>query len=155
MIAALIYIVALLTANATADLFIHLPVGMMSVGTLCIVVLFPARDVLHRRGRHMVYSVITVALIVSIIQSIWLGVTARIIAASFAAILISESVDTELFAAFHRHSWLTRAVTSNLVSIPLDTVLFSYIAFGGILSSSDMIALCGGRYVSNIYLPED
>lgn len=59
----------------------------------------------------------------------------RIVLASVVAQVISELVDTEVYQSFvnrfgHRIQW-GRVVTSNAVSVPLDSVLFIVIAFGG------------------------
>lgn len=59
----------------------------------------------------------------------------RIVLASVVAQVISELVDTEVYQKFvdrfgHRAQW-GRVVSSNAVSIPLDSVIFVLIAFGG------------------------
>jgi uncharacterized integral membrane protein (TIGR00697 family) len=77
-------------------------------------------------------------------MSLGLGVPFRIIVASFLAIIIAEAVDTEIFAALHRRSWFVRVLSSNAISIPVDTLLFTIIAFWGDLSTTDIIALLIG-----------
>ena len=61
----------------------------------------------------------------------------RIVLASIAAEVFSELVDTEVYRLWvermgARHQWM-RVLTSNAVSVPLDSLLFSWGAFGGVL----------------------
>ncbi len=65
-----------------------------------------------------------------------LGPVWRIVIASIIAEVVSELVDTEVYHWFvtkvtTRHQW-ARVLTSNAVSVPLDSVLFSVLAFGAI-----------------------
>ena len=55
----------------------------------------------------------------------------RVFLASFLAILIAESADTEIFHLYRDRSWLGRVFRSNAVSIPVDSFLFNLIAFAG------------------------
>lgn len=144
---ALIYIAATLIANYTANWFIPIPVGQFAIGTLFFGVTFTQRDRVHKWGKKYVYQMIILAAVLNTIMSVVLGVPPRIIAASFLAILIAESVDTEIFAALHRRSWFVRALSSNAVSIPIDTLLFTMIAFWGDLSTSEIIGLLIGDSV--------
>ncbi len=69
--------------------------------------------------------------------SLILGPIWRIVAASIVAELVSELVDTEIY-----HLWVTRVtrrfqvlrvLSSNAVSVPLDSVIFCWLAFGGLM----------------------
>ena len=71
----------------------------------------------------------------------------RFIIASFTAILISELTDTAVFQSFMKKSWLYRALSSNAVSIPLDTFLFNIMAFYGIMSWHDIGQIIFGDLV--------
>ena len=55
----------------------------------------------------------------------------RVFIASFLAIVIAESADTEIFHHYRERSWIVRVTRSNAVSIPLDSILFNLIAFAG------------------------
>ena len=130
-----IYIAAVLVANYTATWFIPLPVfGLVSVGTLVFGVTFTQRDRVHRYGRKAVYTMIFMAAVGMVLESLFLGVAWRIIAASFIAIVLSETADTEVYQKLLHRSWLRRVVGSNLVSIPLDSLLFNVIAFAGVFA---------------------
>jgi uncharacterized PurR-regulated membrane protein YhhQ (DUF165 family) len=74
-----------------------------------------------------------------------LGVPLRIILASFLAIVLAESADTEVYQKLMRYPWLVRVAGSNAVSVPLDTLLFTLVAFAGVLSTRDMLSLLFGE----------
>jgi uncharacterized integral membrane protein (TIGR00697 family) len=64
----------------------------------------------------------------------------RIVIASIAAEVIAELVDTEVYRLWvervtTRYQW-ARVLTSNAVSVPLDSLIFSWGAFGGVWSDS-------------------
>jgi uncharacterized PurR-regulated membrane protein YhhQ (DUF165 family) len=145
----LIYIVAVLAANYTATWFIPLPVfGLVSVGTLIFGITFTQRDRVHRYGRKSVYLMIFLAAVGMVLESLFLGVEWRIICASFIAIVLSETADTEIYHRLLQRSWLQRVLGSNLVSIPLDSLLFNLIAFGGVFAPGMLTAIIFGEIVA-------
>lgn len=145
----LIYIAAVLVANYTATWFIPLPVfGMVSVGTLVFGITFTQRDRVHRYGRKAVYAMIFVAALGMALESLFLAVEWRIIAASFIAIVLSETADTEVYQKLLHRSWIQRVTGSNLVSIPLDSVLFNLIAFAGVFEPGMLVAIIFGEIVT-------
>lgn len=144
-----IYIVAVLVANYTATWFIPLPLfGMVSVGTLVFGITFTQRDRVHRHGRRTVYFMIFLAAVGMVLESLFLGVAWRIIAASLIAIVLSESADTEIYHSLLRRPWMQRVVGSNLVSIPLDSLLFNLIAFAGVFAPLMLAAIVFGEIVT-------
>ncbi len=144
-----IYIVAVLAANYTATWFMPLPIfGMVSVGTLIFGITFTQRDRVHRFGRKAVYLMIFIAAIGMVFESLFVGVEWRIIAASFIAIVLSETADTEIYQKLIKRPWLQRVVGSNLISIPLDSILFNIIAFYGVFKPGMMIAIIFGEIVA-------
>ena len=143
-----IYIVAVLAANYTATWFIPLPVfGMVSVGTMIFGVTFTQRDRVHHYGRVPVYTMILIAAVGMVLESLFLAVEWRIILASFLAIVISEAADTEIYHRLLHRSWLQRVTRSNLISIPLDSLLFNLIAFLGVFKPSMLVAIVFGEIV--------
>jgi uncharacterized integral membrane protein (TIGR00697 family) len=79
-----------------------------------------------------------------------LGPVWRIVLASIGAEVISELLDTEAYHLwvtrvvsspagmrfpFIRHQWL-RVLVSNAISVPIDSLIFSWGAFGGVLSAT-------------------
>ena len=144
-----IYIIAVLVANYTATWFIPLPVfGLLSVGTLVFGITFTQRDRVHRFGRKPVYLMIFTAAVGMVLESLFLGVEWRIIAASFIAIILSETADTEVYQRLLQRPWIQRVVGSNLVSIPLDSMLFNVLAFAGVFAPSMLAAIIFGEIVT-------
>jgi len=134
-----VYIACTLLANFTFDSFLALPLyGQLSVGTLFFGVTFTQRDRVHRFGRARAYEMIAVAALANLALSASLGIPLRFLLAGFLAILIAEAADTEVYGRFVARRWLTRVATSNAVSIPLDSIIFTVIAFAGTLSVAVM-----------------
>lgn len=132
---------------------------LVSVGTLIFGITFTQRDRMHARGRPFVYTVIVVSAVMNLAMLTsfsylwgnwaieflesrdlqWLKGAAlmlkdngwRVFIASFLAILVAESADTEIFHYYRDRTWLGRVFRSNAVSIPVDSVLFNLIAFAG------------------------
>jgi uncharacterized PurR-regulated membrane protein YhhQ (DUF165 family) len=145
----IIYVLAVLVANYTATWFIPLPIfGLVSVGTLVFGITFTQRDRVHRYGRKPVYLMILVAAVGMVLESAFLGVEWRIITASFIAIVISESADTEVYQKLLKRPWLQRVIGSNLISIPLDSLLFNVIAFAGVFRPGMLVAIIFGEIVA-------
>ena len=134
-----VYILCTLLANFTFDTFIPLPLfGLLSVGTLFFGITFTQRDRVHRYGRTQVYLMILVAAVTNMLLSFYLGIPLRFLLAGFLAIVLAEAADTEVYQRFISRRWLTRVATSNAVSIPIDSVTFTVIAFAGTLSAPQM-----------------
>lgn len=145
----LIYIAAVLIANYTATWFIPMPVfGLVSVGTLVFGITFTQRDRVHRYGRKPVYAMILTAAVGMVFESIFLGVPWRIITASFIAIVLSETADTEVYQKLLHRSWMHRVAGSNLISIPLDSLLFNLIAFAGVFDPPMIAGIIFGEIVA-------
>ena len=148
MLDALIYIVATLAANYTAAWFIPLPIfGLVSVGTLAFGITFTQRDKVHHRGRKAVYMMIAAAAILNVLESVFLGVSGRIILASFGAIILAETADTEVYQRLIERPWIQRVAGSNAVSIPIDTILFTLVAFAGVFPVAMLISIIFGDMV--------
>jgi uncharacterized integral membrane protein (TIGR00697 family) len=76
----------------------------------------------------------------------------RIVFASIVAEVIAELVDTEGYRLWvekvtHRYQW-ARVLVSNAFSIPLDSLLFSWLAFGGVLPDGVVWSI----FVSNVII---
>lgn len=144
-VAPVLYVLTVLLANLTAMVFIELPAfGITTLGTLFFGAVFTLRDYVHKNGKPFVYKMIAVAAFVNFTVAFALGEPLRIVLASFISILVSEAVDTEVYQAFIKRSWTFRVLSSNAVSIPVDTLLFTSIAFAGVLSWTDFNALLYG-----------
>jgi uncharacterized PurR-regulated membrane protein YhhQ (DUF165 family) len=149
LINAAIYILATLGANYTATWFIPFPVfGQVAVGTFIFGLTFTQRDRLHAGGRGWVYGTIAVAALANVLMSALLDVPGRIIGASFLAIVLAETADTEVYQRLLRYPWLVRVAGSNAISVPLDTVLFSLVAFAGVLPPWEIASLVFGEIIT-------
>ena len=130
--AATVYTACTLLANYTLDSF--LPLGdffLLNVGTLFFGITFTQRDRVHRYGRRAVYLTILVAASANVVLAASLGTPLRYVAVSFLSIVLAESADTEIFQRLRDRRWLTRVASSNAVSAPLDTLIFTLLAFWG------------------------
>jgi uncharacterized PurR-regulated membrane protein YhhQ (DUF165 family) len=130
--AALVFVGATVLANFTLDSF--LPFGdffLVNVGTLFFGITFTQRDRLHRFGRAVVYRVIALAAVANVLAAWSVGTPWRYVAVSFLVILVAEAADTEVYHRLLHRPWFARVAGSNAVSAPLDTVLFTVLAFAG------------------------
>lgn len=147
----------------------------ISVGTLVFGLTFTQRDRMHWKGRPFVYTVIVTTavlnvVLVSLLARLWapgwaeawaaadwawlaggaadLAATSdRVLLASFLAILIAETADTEVYHRLRHRSWFVRVMRSNAVSIPVDSVVFTLIAFGGVFPTDRILAIIAGDLV--------
>ena len=148
LIPAFIYISVVLAANYTATWFFPLPIfGQVAVGTFIFGITFTQRDILHRYGRKRVYQVIFLAAVLSVLESVVLGVPYRIVIASFSAIVLSETADTEVYQRLRDRSWMPKVISSNAVSIPIDTLIFNLLAFLGVFPPLELLAIIWGEIV--------
>lgn len=144
----IVYVIAVLVANYTAVWFIPLPVfGLVAFGTLIFGATFTARDYVHKLGRQRVYLMILIAALSSAAMSALGGVPWRVVIASVIAIVSAETADTEVYHRLLNRRWLVRVTGSNVVSIPLDTLLFNAIAFIGVFPLGLFLSLIIGEIV--------
>ena len=86
-----------------------------------------------------------------------LGPVWRIVLASITAEVVSEMLDTEAYHLwvtrvatrfrFARRQWL-RVLSSNAISIPVDSLIFSWVAFGGLLPAATVWSI----FLSNVLI---
>jgi len=135
----------------------------VDAGTLIYPFTFTLRDMVHKLlGKAAARKVIFAAAVINLVMAglfavaVWLppdptwelqGAFAavlspawRIVVASILAEILSELVDTEIYQLWikritTRYQW-ARVLFSNAVSVPLDSLIFSWIAFGGDLPAS-------------------
>lgn len=127
-----VYTACTVLANYTLDSF--LPIGsffLVNVGTFFFGVTFTQRDRVHRYGRRNVYLMIAVAALANVAMSLAVGTPIRYVAVAFISILVAETADTEIYQRLLHRPWLVRVARSNAVSAPLDTVIFTVLAFWG------------------------
>lgn len=125
------YVAAIVISNylATSMIFDINGLFVLTWGTVTFGIVFFLRDVLHKYGKLSVYISIVVALLLSGLYNIWAGTGMQIVYASAIALLIGEITDTEIFERIKTNNWASKAIRSNVVSVPLDSILFNTIAF--------------------------
>lgn len=132
----------------------------IDAGTFIYPITFTIRDLVHKRlGKQAARTVIFLAAGINLFMALYfqliarlpqdpnwgqgpafaaiLGPVWRIVIASILAEIVSELLDTEVY-----HWWVTkvstrqqwmRVLASNGVSIPVDSLIFCWVAFGGVL----------------------
>ncbi len=155
-----LYIAAQLLSDI-ASLKITLIAGLsMDAGTFVYPLTFTLRDLIHKRlGRQAARTVILLAAGINLFMALFfhfttwlpqdpswglgsefaaiLGPVWRIVIASIIAEIFSELLDTEVYHFWRvritkRYQWL-RVLCSNAASIPVDSLIFCWGAFGFIL----------------------
>jgi uncharacterized integral membrane protein (TIGR00697 family) len=137
-----VYVAVTVAANSLATTLIEAPVfGVVAAGTLFFGVTFTLRDMVHqyahqrKLGRRPIYLMIAIAAAVNFAIAIITGgeqFDIRVVLASCAAILISESTDTEIYQRLIKRNWYLRVLASNAVSVPVDSIVFTMLAFYGV-----------------------
>ena len=118
------YILGIILVNW---MFLHIPmipipyVGMLSVGTLVIGVIFVLRDVVQRLLGHKVLALMMVGIAVTYAMSPHLAL------ASGAAFAIGEGAEW-LFFTFTRRTFKQRVLLSVVPGVTLDTAVFLLLA---------------------------
>jgi uncharacterized PurR-regulated membrane protein YhhQ (DUF165 family) len=133
------YVAVVAVSNLLVDKFIDLGAfGLLSAGTITFGITFTIRDLAHQAsvraglGRRPVFLMIGIAAVVNVFVAMATETPARFLAASFLAILISEVIDTEIYHRLRSRSWLVRVLSSNAISVPLDSSIFTIVAFLGV-----------------------
>jgi hypothetical protein len=133
------YVVVVAVSNLLVDKFIDLGAfGLLSAGTITFGITFTIRDLAHQAsvqaglGRRPIFTMIGVAAVVNVLVAMATNTPARFLIASFLAILVSEGIDTEIYHRLRSRSWLVRVISSNAVSVPLDSSIFTIVAFYGV-----------------------
>ena len=153
-----LYIAAQIISDV-ASLKIAVVFGLaIDAGTFIYPITFTLRDLVHKRlGKQAARLVIVLAGAINLFMaaffafSAWLpgdpdwglagefsrvlGPVWRIVIASIAAEIAAEMVDTEVYHLWvtritRRYQW-ARVLASNAVSVPLDSLIFCWAAFGG------------------------
>ena len=158
-----LYVAAQILADISSLRILYILGMSIDGGTFIYPITFTLRDLLHKvAGVKVARAIIIVAAVVNILMAgmFWLVATLppdeavgpqiafinalapvwRIVFASIAAEVISELLDTEAYRLWvarfaEKYQW-ARVLVSNSVSIPIDSLLFCWIAFGGILPAA-------------------
>lgn len=150
------YVICQLIADVGATKFVEIAGVVMPAGTFVFALTFTLRDMVHKRlGREWARAAIVAAAAFNVFLSgyLWLmtklgapvwfelgdawnaifAIVPSIALGSICAEMVSELVDTEVYHfwwfRFSRWPQWTRVLASNLVSIPIDSLTFSILAF--------------------------
>lgn len=157
------YIAAQILADITSLKIVVLAGLSMDAGTLVYPITFTLRDLVHKvTGRKGARTIIIAAAVVNLLmaglfwlvgelpydlaagpQPDWNSVLSpvwRIVIASILAEVAAEFTDTEVYHIWcnkvtKRFQWM-RVLVSNAFSVPLDSLLFCWLAFGGVMPAS-------------------
>jgi hypothetical protein len=163
MLVSVAYIAAQMLADITSLKLVTFLGFSMDAGTLIYPITFTLRDMVHKAiGRKAARVLIIAAAVINLFmaglfwlvarlpydvaagaQPDWNAVLApvwRIVLASIAAEVIAQIVDTEAYHLWvtrvtRRYQW-ARVLASNAVSVPLDSLAFCWLAFGGLMPAS-------------------
>lgn len=162
------YLASTLIANVASLRIIKFGGFSLDAGTFIYPITFTLRDVIHKVGgraaaRAAIWTGAGVNLLMASYfwlvaqmnpdmyvgaQTEWvkvLGPQWRIVLASIFAMLLAELVDTSVYGKFvarfgHKYQF-GRVLTSNAISVPLDSALFTAVAFYGALPNSVCISI--------------
>jgi len=147
----------------------------IDAGTFVYPLTFTLRDLVHKvAGIKAARVLIVVAAVINLVMAgvFWLAARLpadlavgpqaefgmvlspvwRIVFASILAEVISELIDTEGYRLWvknvtHKYQW-TRVLVSNAVSVPVDSLVFVWLAFGGLMPATVVWSI----FFSNIIL---
>ena len=159
-VAVAIYIAAQLLSDIASLKITVIADFSMDAGTFIYPLTFTIRDLVHKRlGKTAARTVIVLAAGINLFMALFFQFTAwlpedpswglgkefsailgpvwRIVIASIIAEVFSELVDTEIYHLWEsritkRYQWM-RVLSSNAISIPVDSLIFSWGAFGFLL----------------------
>jgi queuosine precursor transporter len=157
------YVAAQMLSDITSLKIVMFMGLSMDAGTLIYPITFTLRDMVHkvigRKGaRVLIIAAAAINLFMAAlfwlvdkmpadpaagIQADWGSVLApvwRIVIASIVAEVVAEWIDTEAYHLWvtkitRRYQW-ARVLISNSVSVPIDSLIFVWLAFGGLMPSS-------------------
>jgi uncharacterized PurR-regulated membrane protein YhhQ (DUF165 family) len=124
-----LYVICVVLANMTAHIIVDFGITF-ALGTVLFGATFTLRDMMHDTiGKKKTFYVILVTILINIFLVTLGAFDFRILIASVVAFYVSSVIDTEIYQRFIHKVWHLRVIYSNVVSIPVDTILFTLIAF--------------------------
>jgi uncharacterized PurR-regulated membrane protein YhhQ (DUF165 family) len=121
------YVTCILLANWLTSTYGLVPVGfglLVTAGTYAAGLALLTRDAVQRlAGIPVTLAAMTAGLVLS-----WLLADPRVAAASAVAFAAAELVDLGVYTPLERTGWARAVLASNVVSAPVDTVVFLAVA---------------------------
>ena len=163
----IIYVVIGMLSNISSLRIVEVLGISMDAGTLLYPLTFTLRDLIHKKSDkktalHIVYIGVVMNLLMFIVFFIVSKLPAdmlvgeqkefgqvlvgswRIVLASIVAMFISEVVDSEIYQwyaeKFKKYHFM-RVLTSNFISVPLDSIIVTLIAFYGVMPNGVLISI--------------
>ena len=163
----IIYVVIGMLSNISSLRIVEVLGISMDAGTLLYPLTFTLRDLIHKKSDkktalHIVYIGVVMNLLMFIVFFIVSKLPAdmlvgeqkefgqvlvgswRIVLASIVAMFIAEVVDSEIYQwyaeKFKKYHFM-RVLTSNFISVPLDSIIVTLIAFYGVMPNSVLISM--------------
>lgn len=168
------YIALQLIADITAAKIVQIGNITLPAGTLVFAITFTWRDMIHKKlGKEWAKASIYAAAGMNIFMVLYfifaielkpavfwtnqeafasvLSVVPRIAIASILSEAISALIDTEIYQYVinllgTKHQWV-RVLGSNLISLPVDSLIFNGLAFFGLMPISAILALVVGQII--------
>ncbi len=162
------YVAAQMLADIASLQIVRFAGLSMDAGTFIYPITFTLRDLAHKvLGLRGVRVLIISAAVINLLMALYFWFVAslppdtlagssnlwgqvlspiwRITMASILAEVIAELIDTEAYRFWvervtRRFQWM-RVLTSNAVSVPLDSFLFAFLAFYGVMPTSSVVAI--------------
>lgn len=166
------YVAAQVLADVASLRIVEVLGVTMDGGTLIYPFTFTLRDLVHKvaglaTARALIFTAaainVVMALLFWLVAELPADVTVgpqtefglvlapvyRIVLASIIAEIVSELIDTEVYRRWvarfaERWQW-GRVLTSNAVAVPIDSVIFAVIAFGGEIPTAAVVAIIWGN----------
>lgn len=139
-----VYVGAILAANLLTTHYGLVPVGLgmlVTAGTFAAGFALLARDLVQRDGGiRWAFGAIAVGGLLS-----WLLADPFIALASVVAFTAAELIDLAVFTPIRPHGFVRAALASNIVSAPIDTVIFLWIAGFGVTANA-----VGGQFIGKV-----
>jgi len=163
-----IYLASTLIANVASLRIVEVFGWSLDAGTFIYPITFTLRDVIHKvAGRAAARAAIFTGAFINLMmagyfwwvanltpdmnvgeQAEWvkvLGPQWRIVIASIVAMIIAELIDTAVYSKWvqkfgHKYQW-GRVLSSNGISSPIDSLIFSFIAFYGLMPTSVVMSI--------------
>ena len=169
-----LYLMCQIVADVIAVKIVELWGLTFAGGTFIYAISFTARDLAHKQlGKKATVALIWAAGIVNVLMALYflliiempypaywagqdalaatLGIVPRIVAASIAAELVAQLVDTELYQwvwqRWPKAPQILRVLVSNGVASPLDSIVFVLIAFAGLMPMPVLWGIVWGQTV--------
>lgn len=166
------YIAAQMLADITSLKIIFILGMSMDAGTLVYPITFTLRDLVHKTlgvssARLLIFVAAAINLVMAglfwlvsvlpadlsvgpqieftaVLSPVW-----RIVVASILAEVIAELIDTEVYRLWvsrfkHRYQW-GRVLSSNVISVPIDSLIFVLVAFAGTMPWTVVWSILGAN----------